>query len=239
VERQPPPSHDGPHLCPRCGTVFDPSQEYCLACGLRLGVGSGLVARLSRAWTDRFAWYPGDWIWPVLLGLVIAVLGGVAAVIISGNGNSSGAPLLATHPGQPREPVAPTETATVALPTVPRGTPTGSVPQTRTTPPPATKTTPAPGSLTQWPANQNGYTVVLESIPASSGKSFALERARSASRAGLPQVGVIDSGQYSSLHPGYYVVFSGIYASKSQADSAAQAAGGKGFTSAYSRQITR
>ena len=28
----------------------------------------------------------------------------------------------------------------------------------------------------------------------------------------LPEVGVIDSGEFSSLHPGYYVVFSGIYA---------------------------
>ena len=27
----------------------------------------------------------------------------------------------------------------------------------------------------------------------------------------IPEVGVIDSGEFSSLHPGYYVVFSGIY----------------------------
>ena len=44
--------------------------------------------------------------------------------------------------------------------------------------------------------------------------------ARSASRAGLPQVGVLDSSRYSSLHPGYSVVFSGIYDSRDQADRA-------------------
>ena len=67
----------------------------------------------------------------------------------------------------------------------------------------------------------------------------SLQRARSASRAGLPQVGVLGSSLYSSLHPGYFVVFSGIYASKPRADAAVQAAAAKGFTSAYSRQITR
>jgi hypothetical protein len=64
-------------------------------------------------------------------------------------------------------------------------------------------------------------------------------RARAASRAGLPQVGVLDSGQYSSLHPGYFVVFSGIYSSRGQADAAQAAAADKGFRLAYSREITR
>ena len=62
---------------------------------------------------------------------------------------------------------------------------------------------------------------------------------QAASRAGLPQVGVLNSNLYSSLHPGYWVVFSGIYASQTQADAAKQAAGAKGFGTAYSRQITR
>jgi ribosomal protein L11 methylase PrmA len=52
-------------------------------------------------------------------------------------------------------------------------------------------------------------------------------------------VGILNSSLYSSLHPGYWVVFSGIYASSSRADAAAQAAKEKGFAAAYSRQITR
>jgi hypothetical protein len=55
----------------------------------------------------------------------------------------------------------------------------------------------------------------------------------------LPQVGVLDSSRYSSLHPGYSVVFSGIYNSRGQADSALAAANAKGFSAAYVRQITR
>jgi hypothetical protein len=227
-------------LCPRCGTPYVAGQEYCLECGLRLGRGSGLLGSLSTAWRGRFPWYPGDWIWPVLLGLVIAVIGGTVAVVVTDSGRGSNHPLVATHPGSPRQPVTPPVTATVALPTVPSGTPTTTgPPQTPTTPPPATTTARPPGALTPWPENRNGYTVVLESIPVSAGRSLAVDRARAASRGGLPQVGVLNSRLYSSLHPGYWVVFSGIYASQSQADAAARAAGGKGFGTAYSREITR
>ena len=227
------------HLCPRCGTPYAPGQEYCLECGLRLDAAGGIVGTLAGAWQARFGWYPGDWIWPVLLGLLIAIIGGTAAVLIADSGRGGANPLVATHPGQPREPVTPPQTATVALPTVPRGTPTTGPPKVPTTPPPATQTPPASGGLTAWPANRNGYTVVLESIPARAGRSFAVARARAALHAGLAQVGVLDSSSYSSLHPGYYVVFSGIYATSSQADAAALADQGKGFGSAYSRQITR
>ena len=198
-----------------------------------------MVGRLSEAWRHRFGWYPGDWVWPVLLGLVVAVVGGTVAVVVTDSRGSNNT-LVATHPGTPRQPVTPPETATVALPTVPSGTPTTTgPPETPTTPPPATRPPPAAGALTARPANQNGYTVVLESIPSNAGRSLAVDRARAASRAGLPQVGVLDSSLYSSLHPGYWVVFSGIYASSGQADAAAQAAAGKGFAAAYSRQITR
>jgi len=201
--------------CPRCGTPYVPGQDYCLECGLRLGLGRGLVGTLSTAWRERFAWYPGDWIWPVLFGLVIAVIGGTVAAVVADSGRGSNHPLVATHPGSPRQPVTPPVTATVALPTVPTGT------------------------LTPWPSNLNGYTVVLESIPMSGGRGLAVARAQAASRAGLPQVGVLNSNLYSSLHPGYWVVFSGIYALQTQADAAKQEAGAKGFGTAYSRQITR
>ena len=232
-----PASGTDERLCPRCGAPFGEGQEYCLECGLRLTAGRGVVGTLSSAWRDRFSWYPGDWIWAVLLALLIAVIGGVVAVIVGGSGKGSGA-LIATHPGHPRQPVTPVETATVALPTVPKGTPTTSGPPTTPTKPPPATTRPA-GGLVTWPANRNGWTVVLESVPKSAGRGPANARARQAARAGLPQVGVLDSGDFSSLHPGYYVVFSGVYASQSAANTAARAAGGKGFGSAYSRQIAR
>ena len=227
-----------PPQCPRCGATRGPDQEYCLECGQRLQPAGGAFGRLAGAWQRRFSWYPGDWIWPVLLFLVIAVVGATAAIVLSDAG-AENTTLVATQGGVPHSPTTAPQTATVALPTVPAGTPSGA-PSTPTAPPPATTTAPGPGALTPWPAGQSGYTVVLESIPASpDGRALALERARSASKAGLPQVGVLDSSRYSSLHPGYSVVFSGVYDSREEADRAQAAANAKGFSAAYVRQITR
>jgi hypothetical protein len=225
-------------LCPRCGTPHARGQEYCLECGLRLGAKEGLVGRLGEGWRARFGRYPGDWIWPVLLALVVAVLGGVVAVAVA-SGSGGGKPLVATHPGVPREPVTPPKTATVALPTVPRGTPTTSGPPPTPSAPPAQSTPSTTNGLTTWPADQAGYTVIIESVPSSAPRSIAVTRALAAKRAGLQQVGVLDSDRYSSLHPGYWVVFSGIYATSARAERGRQAAAAAGFTAAYTRQITR
>jgi hypothetical protein len=230
-----PAGRQGEAVCPRCGAPHGPGQEYCLECGYRLRPAPGVLGRLSSAWQSRFGWYPGDWFWRVLLGLLIAIAGATAAIVLTDAGAQS-EPLVATQGGPVHTPSTTPETATVTLPAV--STAPGP-PSTPSTPPPPTKTAPAPGSLTAWPAGQGGFTVVLESIPASSGRALALARARAASRAGLPQVGVLDSGRYSSLHPGYYVVFSGIYASQVQADAAQATAAAKGFRLAYSRQIAR
>jgi hypothetical protein len=221
--------------CPRCGAPHEPGQEYCLECGYRLRAAPGALGRLSAAWQQRFGWYPGDWFWRIVLGAVIAIAGATAAIVLSDAGAQS-EPLVATQAGPVHAPTTAPETASVTLPSV--STAPGP-PSTPSKPPPPTTTAPAPGALTSWPSARSGYTVVLESIPTSSGRSLALARARAASRAGLPQVGVLDSGRYSSLHPGYFVVFSGIYSSQAQADAAQSAAAAKGFRLAYSRQITR
>ena len=222
-------------VCPRCGAPHGPDQEYCLECGYRLRPRSGAAARLASAWQRRFGWYPGDWIWRVLLGFVIAVAGAAAAIVLADAG-AENKTIVATEGGPPRAPTTAAGTATVTLPGV--STATGP-PQTPTEPPPATTTAPRPGALIGWPAGQSGFTVVLESLPSSSGRSLALDRARAASRAGLPEVGVLDSSSFSSLPPGYYVVFSGIYSSRAEAEQGRAAAAGKGFRAAYSREITR
>jgi hypothetical protein len=220
---------DGP-TCPRCGASHGREQEYCLECGYRLGSGGGVLGRLAAAWRARFGWYPGDWVWPVLLGFVIAVAGAGAAIVLADAGAEDGT-IVATEGGPPHSPTTSPVTTTVALPTVPTGTPTA--------PPPATTTAPAPGALIGWPAGRSGWTVVLESIPTRAGRSLAVVRARDASREGLPEVGVLESSRYSSLHPGYYVVFSGIYTSRPEAERARGAAAARGFGTAYTRQITR
>ena len=66
--------------CPRCGVAYEPLQEYCLECGARLPTNRGVVGVLATAWQRRLAWYPGDWIWPVLLFAALTAIATTAAV---------------------------------------------------------------------------------------------------------------------------------------------------------------
>jgi hypothetical protein len=212
-------------------------QEYCLECGERLPVNQGLIGVLASSWQRRFAWYPGDWIWPTLAFLLVAIVATVLAVLL-GSKNSNGAKtVVATGNSVTLGPGAASGTvptvATGTLPTAPEPTVPATTP---TTPGPAPK--PA-GALTDWPAGKSGYTVVLESVPTSAGRSFALNRAKQARAAGLSQVGVLDSSNYSSFHPGYYVVFSGVYGSAAEASAAVGTARAHAFRDAYEKQVTR
>ena len=65
--------------------------------------------------------------------------------------------------------------------------------------------------LVAWPAGKSGWTIVLDSVPTTNGRAGAVGEAKQALRLGLKPVGVLDSSAFSSLHPGYYVVFFGIY----------------------------
>jgi hypothetical protein len=51
-----------------------------------------------------------------------------------------------------------------------------------------------------------------------------MARARQARRRGVTSVGVLDSSRFASLHPGYWLVFAGIYGSEAEATSALRAA---------------
>ena len=76
-----------------------------------------------------------------------------------------------------------------------------------------------PSGVGEWPTDEAGWTIALVSLPKTAGRAAALARARAA-RKRLPQVGVLDSSRYASLHPGYWIVFSGVYSSEAEATSA-------------------
>ncbi len=86
---------------------------------------------------------------------------------------------------------------------------------------------------TLWPAGLSGWTVVLQSIPRSHGSRKPSAIARRAVHDGLSQVGVLDSSAYASLHPGYYVVFSGVYGAAADANTALATVRSRGFGGAY------
>ena len=222
--------------CPRCGARRTADQEYCLECGLKLPAVTGRIAGLRRSWIRRFGWYPGDWVWLSLLTLVIAAAGAAVAIAATETQKDNGVTFAATTTVPVTEPTslppttAPVTVDTSTLPTAPE--PTTSTPAK---PKPAG---PKNGRYV-WPANRNGWTIVLVSYPKTTGRTAALATADRAAHAGLTQVGLLDSSQYASLQPGYFVVFTGIYASKSDADAAVSTARQGGFGGAYSRQIAR
>ena len=74
-------------------------------------------------------------------------------------------------------------------------------------------------ALAEWPTGTSGWTNILVSIPKIDGRDAAVARAEQARRRGLRRVGVIDSSRYASLHPGYWVVFAGVYPSEPEATS--------------------
>jgi hypothetical protein len=92
--------------------------------------------------------------------------------------------------------------------------------------------------MIEWPRARSAWTLVLASLPTSSGRKAAVAKARKALDADLSQVGVLDSARYSSLHPGYYVVFSGVYDSLGDAQDAVSEAADSGYENAYARRIT-
>jgi hypothetical protein len=210
--------------CPRCGATRDGTQQYCVECGLRLPPVRGLVAGLRRRWLRRLGWYPGDWIWVSLLTLVVAIAGAAAAIAFGGSSSSAAATTSIAPTPRPADTFA-----AAPLPTAPEETTSTAA------------TTPAAhvNGLASWPPGRSGWTIVLFSYPATAGTDAPYATAARAARAGLREVGVIHTDQFASLHPGYYVVFSGVYSSAGEAEAALRTARVSGFTSAYTRQISR
>lgn len=131
------------------------------------------------------------WILRAGIGLVVAVAG--AAVAIAATDGSAGSAEVITATG---------------------GFVTTATTDTDTTPSPD-----VPLPVAEWPVGDDGWTISLASIPQTEGRRVAEQRARDARRAGLRAVGILDSSQYASLHPGYWIVFTGIHASAADATS--------------------
>jgi hypothetical protein len=94
-----------------------------------------------------------------------------------------------------------------------------------------------PAGIVEWPAGEDGWTIALASLPQTEGRRAAVARMRQARRRGLSPVGIIDSSRYASLHPGYWLVFTGIYGSEAEATSELQRARRASRTAAVRRVV--
>jgi hypothetical protein len=211
--------------CPRCSAAFEPGQEYCLECGLRLPPTSAGDTRRAASFAEPRA--TAAWLAPALVGLVLALLGTGAAIAISSNGETEAAVPIATGGSLTAPPSTPTLTAPEPTSTADALPPTAAA---------ASPPTPRNPRTISWPRGRRGWTIVLISVAQNAGRPAAVAKAEEAREGGLRRVGILDSSRFASLHPGYYVVFQGVYEDEAAASSALQRARTV-FPSAYQREI--
>jgi hypothetical protein len=231
-ESAPPPPAPEPGLCPNCGAPHDAYQEYCLECGRRLP-GLYMGGRYTEVWRRDSP----VWLWAALAALLLVALvaGAVVALAATNDDKNSGPatsiPVVSTTPQT-------TNTVGVVTqpPTITINPPTTTL-STTTFGTTTFGTTTTNSGNTTWPAGKDGFTVILKSVPTSNGRSQADAAANKARTNGLTQVGVLNSSDYSSLNPGYYVTFTGIYDTNAQAQAALPNARSRGFPTAYAREI--
>jgi hypothetical protein len=136
----------------------------------------------------------------------------------------------------PTTPGIPPASAGPSGPTGPTGTPPATPP---TTVPPATavppSATPPSSGIASWPTGKTAYTVVLISATK---RRQANAKAQEAKSRGI-DAGVLHSNDYSSLNPGYWVVFVGQYDSAGKASARIPELASKGFTGGYPRLVKK
>jgi hypothetical protein len=183
--------------CEECGAALGDGQMYCIECG----APTGLARPRRRPAYGRM----------IAAGLLAALLAGglgygvgvlqarldqePRALPAQAARSPSEAPVTAAPPSEPvEEPTAEeTETDAGTRTQAPTGAPGGGVPG--------------------WPAGRTGWTVVLASVRSETDANTHAQRVQAS---GQP-AGVLFSSNFSSLRPGYYVVYSGILNTREEA----------------------
>lgn len=224
-----------PH-CPRCGAPHDPLQEYCLECGQRL------VPLPAERYTREITWSRESpvWLWLALGSLLLVALAAGAIVALAATDDEPDAAPASSAtstlgPPTTLPPTLPTTIPTIETLTTPS---TATFPTTSTFPTTTSPTTTGSTTVISWPSGKDGYTVVLKSTPTSEGRGPADSAAQRAINNGLRDVGVLNSSNYSSLNPGYYVTFTGTYDTENEAENALPRARNSGFPTAYIREVS-
>jgi hypothetical protein len=222
--------------CLQCGAELDDDQEWCLECGS------------ARTLIHT----PPDWRVPV------AVLGGVVALVLvvfvvvlvnlSSDANTAANLAAQTTAVTAGGHAAPPKTATGSTPTTaaasttasgsttPSGSTTraGATTKTGATASGAAATNPiGAGGLPTWPSGLPGWTVVVAKRRT---RAAAYTTAHKIAVTGV-EVGVLKSSQHPLLTPGFWVVFSGRYATPDPARSEAAKLVTLGLKHAHAKRV--
>jgi hypothetical protein len=204
----PPAPAPQPTACANCGAALAPDQRYCLSCGARRGeprvpISPPPAEAPSQAPPPQQG-RPAD-VSPLAAVIGIALLGGmllIGVLIGRGDSNDNTTPTAVVQVGEGGS----TTTATSE---------SGTDSQT------------TPGAVSsEWPAGTDGFTVQLSSLTKSSATPETVDAAKqSALDDGAPAAAVLDSDLYSSLPTGNYVIYSGVYDNRKEAEAGLQEVG--------------
>jgi hypothetical protein len=189
-----------PNHCPNCNATLAGDQRYCLNCGRRLspprvdwGSELGLEPASHPSAAPRSAWDSRGPLMTLAAGAAVLLALGVGVVLGRGNGSAA-----------PRSQVV----------TVAGGAPAAS----------ASGGAQNVSSISDdWPSRASGYTVELSSIDKSGATAASVASAKAAaSSKGAPKIGALNGDAHSGTPTGKYVIYSGRYATKAQAQAAAK-----------------
>jgi hypothetical protein len=194
---------DSSQSCPACGAPLAADQRYCLQCGeRRVPVSSFLQAGPPAAASPP----SGPPLPPAPPGAGLAARN-PALTLIAGVGVlllAMGVGVLIGRSSASAPRPAPAQVVTVG--SAATGGATGAS---------------EAEFVSDWPAGKSGYTVQLQTLAETGTTVAQIEAAKSAaSGKGATAVGALKSEEFSSLTAGRYVIYSGVYTKKAEAQKA-------------------
>lgn len=199
-----------PERCRGCGAPLAEDQRYCLECGERRTPISSVLLGGPAAAPAALAQEP-----PLAppappgaprsngeepRGNAVTVIAGVGVLLLAMGvgvliGRSGGGKQTASAPPQ-----------VISVASTPSSGSTGASEATFSD---------------DWPSGTSGYTVQLQTLPVAGTQTSAVEAAKSAaSGKGAKEVGALKSEDFSSLTAGSYVIYSGVYHKRAEAQKA-------------------
>jgi hypothetical protein len=206
-------AHAGsPMPCPSCGAPLAGDQRYCLECGERrvpmsslLFGGSAPADALQASPPSPPATPPSPPGLPPSPGApqrnqTLTVIAGVGVLLLA-----MGVGVLIGRAGASKQATVPAQVITVAPAGGSSGTAAGTAGEASFT--------------SDWPSGTSGYTVQLQTLPQAGTTVSAVESAKSgASAKGAKAVGALKSEEFTSLTAGSYVIYSGVYHKRAEAE---------------------
>lgn len=259
---EPPPALDAPAAaeprCPACLSLHRPGQTYCLECGARLAEEPGLPPPATARGATLT---PGRRLALALAMLALIAIGAFIAWAFTRDDGQpddqlavvpphsippldvTTAPIVpTTNPTVPTDGTFPPPTDTATVPTDGETIPTftGDVPTTGETEPPTTTEEPPPDEepIDEWPAGFDGWATILISKEVDEFDDAYMEGLRADAEArGLSDLGLLYSSNWSTLNPGFRVLYQGPFDTRDEANRVAVAAQRNGYEFAYPRHV--